>query len=118
MYVNVLNYYRNSGKEKDQTKEEEMRWSCDDEPATSCEELLKIGYTRNGTATLKWLIACPQISINTKKKIKLKWPGVDIYNLKFFFYFGFNSQGETSWISSFYLQKIPLTEIYWVSGGI
>ena len=45
MTVHVLNYNYNSGKEKKPTEEEEMRFYG---PATSCEELLKIGYTRNG----------------------------------------------------------------------
>ena len=46
-----LNYYNyNSGKEKNQTEKQEMRFYG---PAKSCEELLKIGYTRNGFYLVK-----------------------------------------------------------------
>ena len=43
VFVNVLNC--NSGKEKNQTEKEDVRFYG---PAKSCEELSKIGYTRNG----------------------------------------------------------------------
>ncbi len=40
-----FNYIYNSGKDKHQTEKEGAQFYG---PATSCEELLKIGYTRNG----------------------------------------------------------------------
>jgi len=44
----IINIY--SGKEKSETEKEGMRFYG---PATSCEELLKIGYTRNGFYLVK-----------------------------------------------------------------
>ena len=109
--VKIINIY--SGKEKNETEKEGMRFYG---PATSCEELLKIGYTRNGFYLVKGknatsnshvemvncLFANPfgvKESIRREFKITL----VLQFNLiqTICFYYGFNSQGETSWISSF-----------------
>jgi len=50
----VIFYYNfKSGKEKNSTEKEDMSSTPFFGPATSCEELLKIGYTRNGFYLVK-----------------------------------------------------------------
>ena len=48
VYVSNYNYCR--GKEKNKIEKEDMRLNA---PATTCEELSKIGYTRNGFYLVK-----------------------------------------------------------------
>ena len=108
----ICNYNYNSGKEKNQTEKEGMRFYG---PATSCEELLKIGYTRNGFYLVKGknatsnshveMVDCLFANPNGVKEGKNKYENYSIeinLNLnQLFFTVGNNSQGETTWIPSF-----------------
>ncbi len=49
--IKIINY--NSGKKENKTEKEDMASTRFHGPATSCEELLKIGYTRNGFYLVK-----------------------------------------------------------------
>ena len=70
-----MNYNHNSGKEKNETEIEGIRFYG---PAKSCEELLKIGYTRNGFYLVKGenatsnshveMVDCQFANLNRDKK--------------------------------------------------